>query len=134
MRKASPLFGGGLFLCLMALPGCQGEESSVEPATPPPVAFEGEMPKEMLGHWETKSKLSMLDLSENGSASMTNVAPGRGTSTVKGEWRFAEAKLLFRLEGGDRVTVYEAEQDGNRLHLKQKSTKLDIEYFRKKSK
>lgn len=125
------LWGGTLAVFALALlGGCNSSEEEFTPETPPAIVFEGEIEPALVGQWETKSKLSSLDLKAEGTALMTNVAPGRGTSTTKGEWRLADKRLLFRVEGMDRVNAYEVEFDTKKLRMKQKSTKLDIEYLR----
>lgn len=132
--RVPSLWGGALIVfTAIALSGCNSEQEEMVPSEPPAIAFEGKVDPALVGQWETESKLSSLDLGSDGAAAMTNVAPGRGTSTAKGEWRVSEKRLLFRLEGADRVTVYEVEYEADKLHLKQKSTKLDIEYLRKKA-
>ena len=64
---------------------------------------------------------------------MTNVAVGRGTSKAAGEWKISDKNLLFKFEGPESyVSRYAAELKGDILHLKQKASKLDVEYKRSK--
>lgn len=120
----------------VALVGCgpNEEDAPFEPPAPKAIAFEGKIDPAYVGDWSTDSKLSQLTLEESGKASMVNVAPGRGKSESKGEWKLSDGHLLFKLEGAAEgmVTRYAAKLDGDRLHLTQKASKLEIDYKRVK--
>lgn len=115
---------GGAVLCLA---GCAASGS--EEVTSTPVStFEGETKPEFVGDWKTANGNSQMTLTEDGTATMVNVAPGRGKTNVSGKWRVQGAELLIRTNGA--VTRYQASLKGDELHLKQAATKLDVRYQR----
>ncbi len=99
---------------------------------PAPAAsvFEGSIDPAYVGYWATASKGSTLELKADGKAEMVNIAPGRGTSTAKGDWKVSDGNLLIKIDAG--ISRYVAKVDGSKLHLTQKSTHLDVEYVKAK--
>lgn len=124
-----------LLLSVGVLAGCgSGEADEIEtPAARQAIAFEGNLDPAYAGTWITADKTSTLVLAADGKANMTNVAVGRGTTKAKGEWKISGANLLFKVEGPEPyVSRYDAELKGDSLKLKQKSSKLNVEYKRSK--
>ncbi|MBN9503216.1 MAG: hypothetical protein BGO01_19755 [Armatimonadetes bacterium 55-13] len=142
MIGCSRMWGGGgrkiasaalSILSAWIIVGCgEPEANSPEPVAPQ-IAFEGKVDPSYAGIWITADKTSTLELSKDGKANMTNVAVGRGTSKAAGEWKISDKNLLFKVEGPESyVSRYAAELKGDILHLKQKASKLDVEYKRSK--
>jgi hypothetical protein len=135
--------GGGNLLAAVALlftsgilAGCSNpdvaEDESVV-AAPPKIAFEGKIDPAYVGTWITANKTSTLVLTAEGKADMTNVAVGRGTTKAKGQWKISGTDLLFKVEDPNSyVSRYAAELKKDSLRLKQKASKLDVEYRRSK--
>lgn len=131
--------GGPVRLALPALllawvlAGCgDPAESVAEEQAPPPVPFEGEVKDEFVGRWETATKNSVMTFAKDGAATMVNTSP-RGVTTVEGEWKVNGSWLLIKNGTTGGVSRYEAKLEGAKLNLKQKSTRLDVDYSKAKS-
>ena len=122
-----------ILACLAGALGCDKPES--EDATPPAtkIVFEGKVESDYVGTWVTANKNSTLILESDGKAKMINVAPGRGTSEVGGEWKIQGDSLLVKVnnEAGGYVSKYAVKLSADKLRLQQKASRLDVEYLRK---
>ena len=126
----------GAIFAVVCLCACSNGDAPVftEPTTQPAaIVFEGQVDPKFVGKWATKDQNSKMELRPDGTATMENVAPGRGTSKTDGEWKLNGENLLIKLNNStDHISRYATVLKGDTLTLEQKSTRLKVDYLRVK--
>ena len=104
---------------LFLLAGCSDPDEGLEPAAPPPVAFEGKPDARFVGTWKVKGRDSTYILKKDGSYSFkgkVSTPSGVIDNSFEATWLTNGDKLLLKDASGN-VTPYLFNLEGSSLKL-----------------